>query len=204
VHPHQFADGTEPSAATEGRDAIQRDLGGLTEWDHVNPMRFNKAKRSVLHLGWSKPRCEHRQEDSSLRATMRRRTWWFWWMKSRTRGSSVHLGSGKPTASWAAPTEGWQRAGRGLSPLLCPREAPPAGLRPGLGPPAQEGCGAAGAGPEQGTEMLPGLHTSAMETGCGAGGVQPGEKAVGRPHCGLPGLEGSLQTGGRATLCMVW
>jgi len=34
----------------------------------------------------------------------------------------------------------------------------PAVLCPGLGPPGQEGCGAAGAGPLEGTRMLRGLQ----------------------------------------------
>ncbi|GAB0177765.1 mitochondrial enolase superfamily member 1 [Grus japonensis] len=55
----KFADVTKLCGVVnmlEGRDAIQRDLDRLERWACVNRMKFNKAKRKVLHVGQCNPK----------------------------------------------------------------------------------------------------------------------------------------------------
>ena len=80
-----------------------------------------------------------------------------------------------------------------------PKCARPAGCHPGM---LRE---LRGADPEEGhgEDERAGAHLLCRKA-AGVGFVQPGEElAPQRPHCALPGLEGSLQAGGETTFYML-
>jgi len=63
----------------------------------------------------------------------------------------VRLQPERPTVFWAALKNRWPPPeGGDCPPLRSSCEAPSEKLRPGLGTPVQEGCGALGVGPEEG------------------------------------------------------
>jgi len=59
----KFADDTKQCGVVnvpEGQNAVQRDLGELKKWTHVNLMRFSKAKCKAVYLGWGNPQYQYR------------------------------------------------------------------------------------------------------------------------------------------------
>ncbi|KAJ7407307.1 rna-directed dna polymerase from mobile element jockey-like [Pitangus sulphuratus] len=65
----KFADNTKLREATdslEGREALQRDLIKLEDWAITNPMKFNRGKCQIRHLGWGNPGCTYRLGNEML------------------------------------------------------------------------------------------------------------------------------------------
>ena len=88
-----------------------------------------------------------------------------------------------------------QEAEGGDSAPLLSGETPPGVLHPALEPPAQEGHGAVGAGPEEGHKNNQ-WHGAPLLCGKAESvwALQPGEeKALARPCSSLPELKGSLE-----------
>ncbi|GAB0190571.1 cAMP-dependent protein kinase inhibitor alpha [Grus japonensis] len=68
----KFAEDTKLSGAVnvpEGQDAIQRDVDKIKKWAHVNLMRFNKAKRKILHLSGGNLCYQYRLGDEGIESS---------------------------------------------------------------------------------------------------------------------------------------
>jgi len=123
-------------------------------------MRFNKAKCTVLHLGQGNPRYEYRLGEGLIESSLAKVFGVLIGEKFNASHQYV-MQAKRPIVSWAASEEWWQQGEGGhCPPLLCTHKAPSAALHPGLGPPAQQGCGAS---PEEGHETLRGLEHLSYE-----------------------------------------
>ena len=134
----------------EGRDAIQRDLDRLDSWAHAKPVKFNKTKCKVLHLGRGNPKHRYRlgrewlessPEEKDLEVSVDERFNMCQQCVLAAEKANHILGSIKRNVT--------SRSMEVILPLLCSHETSPGVPHPVLEPPMQEGHGVVGAGPEK-------------------------------------------------------
>jgi len=157
---------------TGGRDAIQGNLDRLEKWAHVDLMRLNNTKCTILYMSGSNPKHKYRLGGGWIESCPEEKDLGFWLTRSSTcapsnvhlQPSNVHFQPRKPTISWAASKAVWPTGQGGDSaPLLCSDESPPGVLHPALELSAQETHRPLGAGPEEATKMIRGLEQLCCE-----------------------------------------
>ena len=151
----KFADDTKLSSVidiAEGRDDIQMDLDKLERWVLVNPLRFNKAKCKVLHLGHGNLRYVYKLGEKLLQKDLGVLV-----DEKLNMSHECVLLAQKANDILGTIRRGvMSRAREVIVPsLFCLCEAPSGVLCPSLGPPTQERCGAFEECPEEGHEHDP-------------------------------------------------
>jgi len=139
--------------------------GQAQEQAFVNHMRFNKAKCKVLHLGRGNPHYQCRLGDEGTDSSPAKKDLGV--LVDEKLDMSCQSALAAQKANWYPglhqKKRGQQVEGSDPATLLCSGETPPGVLCPALEPPAQEGHGTVGAGPEEATKMIRGLEHLSCE-----------------------------------------
>ncbi|GAB0178022.1 triadin [Grus japonensis] len=140
----KFANDTKLCGAVddtlEGRDAVQRDLDRLERWAHANPMKFNKAKCKVLHMGWRNPKHDYRLGEEWIESSPEEKDLGVLVDETAQHEPAVCACSpeSQPYPGLYQKMRAQQIEGGDSPPLLHSHETPLGVLHPALGSPVQE------------------------------------------------------------------